>query len=152
MHSLIFGVQMAVGRPTKFKDEYIDQAYKLSLLGLTDEEMAEFFGVAKSTFALWKKENEKFSDAIKAGKEIADAEVAHSLYKKANGFSLRKTRHFVIEGGVQAVEYDEEYPPDTRAGEIFLRNRQRSRWGNQGHSEVALVEGFDFRPPEIDND
>lgn len=31
------------GRPTKYKEEYTDQAYKLCLLGATDKEMADFF-------------------------------------------------------------------------------------------------------------
>ena len=28
-----------IGRPTKYKDEYVEQAYKLCLLGHTDEEL-----------------------------------------------------------------------------------------------------------------
>ena len=42
------------GRPTKFDESLIDQAYKLSLLGATDEQIAAFFEVAVSTIYLWK--------------------------------------------------------------------------------------------------
>ena len=42
------------GRPTKYKDEYCEQAYKLCLLGATDKEMADFFQVSLSTLNLWK--------------------------------------------------------------------------------------------------
>ncbi len=36
---------MPAGRPSKFKDEYIEQARKLAALGATDQEIADFFEV-----------------------------------------------------------------------------------------------------------
>lgn len=36
---------MAGGRPTKFRDEYIEQARKLALLGATDREVSEFLAI-----------------------------------------------------------------------------------------------------------
>lgn len=36
------------GRPTKYKKEYDDQAFKLCLLGATDKEIADFFEVNRS--------------------------------------------------------------------------------------------------------
>ena len=56
---------------------------KLALLGSTDAEMADSLGIALSTFYVWKKQFAEFADAIKAGKEMANADVAESLYKKA---------------------------------------------------------------------
>ena len=38
------------GRPSSFKTEYIEQAYKLCLLGATDKQMCDFFGVNEKTF------------------------------------------------------------------------------------------------------
>ena len=40
------------GRPTKYKEEYAEQAYKLCLLGAKDKEMADFFQVSLSTLNL----------------------------------------------------------------------------------------------------
>ena len=34
---------MPAGRPSKFKDEYVEQARKLAALGATDQEIADFF-------------------------------------------------------------------------------------------------------------
>ena len=42
-----------VGRPSKYRDEFPEQARKLCLLGATDEDMARFFEVATSTVKLW---------------------------------------------------------------------------------------------------
>ena len=43
-----------VGRPSKYKDEYCEQAEKLARLGVTDKEMAEFFGVTVQMLNKWK--------------------------------------------------------------------------------------------------
>lgn len=48
------------GRPTDFKEEYIEQALKLSRLGLTDEEMADVFGVVPATFYNWRNTHPEF--------------------------------------------------------------------------------------------
>ena len=56
---------MPGGRPTKYKDEYAEQAYKLCLLGATNEDLANFFEVAVSTIDKWISEIEEFSGALK---------------------------------------------------------------------------------------
>jgi transposase len=43
------------GRPSSYKDEYAMQALKLTLLGATDKELADFFEVKESTINRWKK-------------------------------------------------------------------------------------------------
>jgi hypothetical protein len=75
------------GRPSSFKPEFIEQAAKLCRLGATDKEMADFFGVAESTFHKWKIDRPEFSESIKSGKVLSDAEVANSLYLRAVGLN-----------------------------------------------------------------
>ena len=48
------------GRPTLFKEEYLEQAYKLCLLGATDADLADFFGVDEDTINLWKRTHKDF--------------------------------------------------------------------------------------------
>ena len=67
---------MAGGRPPKYQKEYAEQAYKLCLLGATDERIADFFGVNVLTVHRWKKDRKEFCNALKAGKDEADAVVA----------------------------------------------------------------------------
>lgn len=40
---------MAAGRPTDYREEYNEQAYKLCLLGATDAELGDFFNVTEQT-------------------------------------------------------------------------------------------------------
>ncbi len=65
-----------VGRPILFRDEYVEWAYKLCLLGATDVELADFFEVSEDTIYRWKKVRPEFSEAVRRGKANADAEVA----------------------------------------------------------------------------
>ena len=68
---------------SKFKEEYINQAFKLSLLGCTDEEMADVFDVDVRTLNNWKVSHPEFFQSIKRGKTPADAMVATALYDRA---------------------------------------------------------------------
>lgn len=114
-----------VGRPTKFKTEFIEQAYKLALLGATDIELADFFGVDEATITRWKQEIEEFCTSIKKGKRAADANVAESLYKRACGYSHKETHFNVVDGELVTTEVDKFYPPDTGAAMAWLKNRTR---------------------------
>jgi len=65
-----------------YKKIYAKQAEILCTLGATDAQMAEFFGVATSTFYLWKKKHKALSEALKA-KDYPDEEVVKTLLQKA---------------------------------------------------------------------
>ncbi len=117
------------GRPTLYKPEYNKLAYKFCLLGATDEDMATFFEVAESTINNWKNEYPDFLDSIKKGREIADANVANRLYKRAIGYIGKTTKFATFEGKItDEKEYEEYYPPDTTAAIFWLKNRQPHKW------------------------
>jgi hypothetical protein len=116
------------GRPTSFKSEYIEQTFNYCLLGATDEQLADFFNVAKSTINLWKQKQPKFLDAMKRGKILADANVAHSLYQKAIGYSCKETHVSNYQGEITKTEINKQYPPDTTACIFWLKNRQPEKW------------------------
>lgn len=117
-----------IGRPPRYKKEFDDQAYKLSLLGYTDVELGVFFEVAESTINNWKKAHPSFLESIKKGKEIADTEVSSRLFDRAKGVRINSTKFFQHEGIIQSVPYVEEYPPDTTAAIFWLKNRQPKKW------------------------
>ena len=129
-------VKKTVGRPTRYKKEFAAQALKLTILGATDETMADFFGVVESTINLWKLRHKEFSESIKKGKIEADANVASSLYKKAIGFKHKDSKVFLHEGKAVVIPVDKQYPPDTRAAEFWLRNRQPELWRNINNIDI----------------
>lgn len=117
-----------VGRPTKYKEEYNDLAYNYCLLGATDEKLAEFFEVDVSTINNWKTSHPEFFVSIKKGKEVADAQVAQSLFKKATGYEHDAVKIFNDQGSPMIVDYTERFPPDTTAAIFWLKNRQPAMW------------------------
>lgn len=121
---------MTAGRPTLYRDEYVEQARKLCNLGATDSDLADFFGVNTTTIWRWQNEHEEFCNALKLGKETADNRVERSLYHKANGYSFPAVKIFMPAGADEPVyaPYTEHVPPDTTACIFWLKNRQRDKW------------------------
>jgi transposase len=120
------------GRKSLYREEYADQAFKLCLLGATDEELAEFFCVAVKTIYNWKDEHPAFLQATIAGKVKADAEVAHSLYRSATGHEMTAEKVVKVkdEQGerFEAVRYKQFVPADPNAAYKWLCNRRRTDW------------------------
>lgn len=124
-----------VGRPTKYKEEYAEQAYKLCLLGHIDDELADFFEVDVSTIHRWKLEHEEFRDSIKKGKEIADGNVVQSLYHRAIGYQAPDIDIKMYEGEIIETPYIKHYPPDATSAIFWLKNRQPKKWRDKQVTE-----------------
>ncbi|MAR57107.1 MAG: terminase [Rickettsiales bacterium] len=116
------------GRPSSYKEEYAKQAYKLCLLGATDDQMADFFGCAKSTFSLWKTKHDDLSEALKKGKSFADARVAEALFHRALGYQHAEDKIFMHEGKPVVVNTTKHYPPDPVSCIYWLKNRRPDLW------------------------
>lgn len=141
-----------MGRPSSYTDEHPDQAYKLALLGATDEEMADFFEISRDTIYEWKNVHPEFSDAITRGKVSADANVAERMYNRALGYSHEAVKIFPgnAESGPVYAPYTEHYPPDTQAASLWLRNRQPAKWRDKQEHEHTGAGGKDLIPSEAD--
>lgn len=129
---------------TKYKREYNRQAEKLCLLGATDKNLADFFDVCEATINNWKIQHPSFKKSLDKGKRIANANVAESLYKRATGAKIKATKIMQYKGEVIKQDYVEEFPPDTRACQYWLNNREPEMWRNQPEAP----DGDDDAPPE----
>lgn len=129
------------GRPTSYREEYVDRAEEYARVGATNAEMAEAFGVAESTFYAWQNEYPEFAEALKRGKLPADTTVANALYEKATGAEwveeqAIKVKTVQYENGkrlkeeerVEVVEVTRRAPPDTTAIIFWLKNRRSTDW------------------------
>ena len=114
---------MAGGRPTKYKEEYAEQAKKLCDLGATDKHLCDFFGIAMSTLSKWKLEHPEFSASIRLGKEIPDQNVKRSLYNRAMGYTCLESKLNVVNGEIIETVVEKHYPPDPTCIQFFLKNR-----------------------------
>jgi len=119
---------MAGGRPTKYKEEFADQARKLCLLGMTNENLASYFEVSPSSIDMWLTKHDHFSSAVKEGRQLADADVANSLFRRAVGAVVPENKVICHEGIFTTVPTEKHFPPDTAACIIWLKNRQPGKW------------------------
>jgi hypothetical protein len=140
------------GRTGYWEPKFTKQAYKLALLGATDKQMADFFGVATSVFEYWKQQKDELTASIKRGRLEADAKVAHALYKRALGYKhadvhimSNRVQEFDQVTGKVTKEYTKPlivpitkyYPPDTVACIKWLSLRQKEQWAEISKLQVT---------------
>jgi len=134
-----------VGRPTKYDPDFNFQVEKLSKLGATDKEIADFFDVSESTINLWKIEYPEFSESIKKGKVLADSNVAQSLYHRAIGYQHDDTDIRVVDKEIVETPIIKYYPPDPTAAIFWLKNRRPKEWRDKSQMEVEHSGDVIFR-------
>jgi hypothetical protein len=126
------------GRPSKYKPEYPEQAYKLALEGFTDKKIGEFFKVDERTVNNWKDKHPEFFLSLKRGKDDFDTNVVErSLAKRASGYQYTEVTRAISKepdpktGKAKMVtikEVTKEVAPDPTSMIFWLKNRRPERW------------------------
>jgi hypothetical protein len=98
---------------------------------------ARIFNVRDTTIREWIDRYSEFADAIKKGREIADANVAKAPYRRAIGWTqpavkiatkIETLPNGTVVKAEHIVPYVEHFPPDTAAAFIWLKNRRPDLW------------------------
>lgn len=108
--------------------------------GATEEEIANFLGIAYSTFRVYKEKYSALSAALKPAQQYDD-EVVNALHRNTIGQVVKlqkpiKVRKKFFENGklvreeevVVTAEEEIYVHPDTMAQMYWLNNRQSSKW------------------------
>ena len=125
------------GQPTKFKKEFVNQAFKLCQLGATDALLADFFNVTQRTINNWKKSHLDFFHTLKTAKAEFDTKVEMALFQRAIGFSHPEEKIFNNQGKIIKVPTVKYYPPDTTACIFWLKNRKPQQWRDKVEQEQS---------------
>lgn len=134
------------GRPSDYKKEHNELVYKLCLLGATDKQMADIIGISEETFNQWKKKYKEFSESLARGKDIADAEIAKSLYHRAKGYEHKETITATFQGKItDKMDVIKHYPPDTPAATLWLKNRQPDKWRDKVEMDQNITGGLTIK-------
>lgn len=136
---------MPAGRPTDYRDEFVDQARKLCEMGATDEDLAHFFDVHVATIYRWKLQHQEFCEAVKIPKEIADDRVEMSLYRRALGYTFDSEKVFQHQGEIVRAATKEHVPPDPTSMIFWLKNRRREKWMDVNRNEQTGANGGPIR-------
>lgn len=124
-----------MGRPTKYKPEYVEIARGMAKLGATLQELADALGVSISSVKLWISQYDDFSAAVRVGREVSDNRVEESLYNRAMGYSHEETDIRVIDGQIVETKVVKYYPPDATAMIFWLKNRRPGDWKDKRETE-----------------
>lgn len=129
------------GRPSKYKEEYVEQVFRLALLGLKDDEISSYFEVDKVTFYRWQEQHPEFRNSVKEGKVEANGKVAAAFYKRAIGMTVientfekiqleepKTTDTGVTDSAFKVTTKVKEIMPDPGACLNWLKNREPERW------------------------
>lgn len=103
--------------------------------GLTDEQIAKRIGISRSTLAEWKKRYPDISDTLKKSKEVADAIVEDSLFRRAVGYRYDEVTYERVKNAetgeferVETKRVTKEVQPDVGAQIFWLKNRKPDKW------------------------
>ncbi len=149
------------GRPSSYNKKYDRIAYQMCLLGATDKQIAEAFGVTEQTVNNWKKDEKgnptSFFESLKRGKIEADTEIAVTLFERAKGYVINKEIPIKLKEvfwddherrcekeSIEVVPVQEQLPPDTTAIIFWLKNRQPALWRDRQEIEATVSTGIDI--------
>ena len=128
-------VKLDIPTPTGYSKLSLAKVKELAKRGWTDVEMAKFFGVHPSTWNEWKAKHAKFREALKEWKDGANERVVRSLYERAVGYTFVEAKVFHAEGKTTIVEVLRHVPPDVKAQQYWLNNRDRENWRHHQYIE-----------------
>lgn len=124
------------GRPTDYELRFNKMAFRHTLLGGTDKDLAELFDVSEVTINAWKQKYPKFLKSIRKGKAEADGKVVQALFKRAIGFKHKEDKIFNNNGVPLIVPTTKIYPPDYNSMNKWLSIRQRDKWAENVNSDL----------------
>lgn len=142
----------AVDAPGLFTADRVETIYELCLLGLSDEKISQVIGITQQTLIDWKRRYPWLAQRMLDGKELADAQVARSMYQRARGYDLKSEKIFCgKDGEIIRAETVEHYPADVTAAHRWLGSRQPALWAQKVVHDVNVrVEASDLSDEDLE--
>lgn len=111
----------------------------LAMLGMQDQQIAKALSITYQKFGWLKKKHSSLKAVLHRGRINASAEVVKSLYKKANGFSIKEEKLFYSakhDKTVRAIT-NKYFAPDTVAQIFWLKNQFPELWRDKKEVETT---------------
>lgn len=108
--------------------KFFDIAFQLALLGATDAQLADAFGVSIKTIEYWKRTDTEFRKTLLNGKLLADSQQAASLFKCGLGYDYEEDVVVSYRGHNEILRVRKHRPANPWAAYKWLSLRQRDHW------------------------
>jgi len=115
----------ARSRYSKARDAEVKQ---LISFGANITQIAQFFGITTTTLKKWRERNKSFDACFAVAMKDKNARVKEALYSRAVGCKHKETKVTNYKGDVQKTKIVKHYPPDVKACETWLYNRDPDNW------------------------
>jgi len=123
-----------------WKEEFVEKAFQLALLGATDKMLATALDVECMTVNRWKYQHPEFGEALKNGRLRADAKVAASLYQRAIGYDYEEEVVVAPKGREpQVIKVKRHVRADVWAAAKWLALRQREYWAEVQRTDPKVM-------------
>lgn len=127
----------------KWRPEFVDQARVLCEEGMTDKELARFFGVSKQTLYEWQFAHPELAAAMKLGKAPANDRLERRAYEVAMGYTATVSETIKLRDAkgnevLRTIEKEVTIPPNPDMLRWMLKNRKPDQWRDKTE-EVSTV-------------
>jgi hypothetical protein len=139
------------GRKPKYNSALHDRwAWSLAIRGCKDQEIAEAMGISRKTLSEWKHTTMRgddgsetkiistFGEALASGKEAVDSKVEYGIFQRAIGMTVVEKEKYTVNGEPKVRIREKAIPPDVRAAEVWLYNRQSDRWKSPNSATINI--------------
>lgn len=141
----------------------LDKIEEWAKMGLTDRQIANNLGIARSTFEKYKSISKDLMDTLKRGKKVSNYEVENALYKKATGYIVKEKVPYKLKDiyyddngnkcvneRIEIVDTEKEIPADVVAIKFWLVNRDRQNWKDNPSKYELDKEMLELKKKQID--
>lgn len=126
------------GPAKSFDYNWLETIGRLAMLGMINDQIAEFYNVSDTTMDNWIKSIPELRQVLIENRELADARVAASLFRRAVGYEYTEEMDEKGPDGRKRRITTKHVPGDVNAQSLWLRNRRPAQ--------------FRDKQPEMEND
>lgn len=111
--------------------------------GMNWVEIADFLSVTDRAIYKWLNKHQDLAEEVEEAKKRANKKVEAALFHRAIGYKADAVKVFFDSKTGETVEhkYTHQYPPDTQAAIMWLKNRDPENWKDK--TEVSNTHSFD---------
>ena len=120
---------------SKWDEKYLLQATQLTFLGLSEQQIADVWGITIGTLAKWKNSHPGFYEALNNGRIPYLGEVADAMHKAAVGYEYEEDAISNYQGQVIVTRIKKYAKPNPWAAAKILAIKDRTNWSEVQRSE-----------------